>query len=394
MQLLKHGDNSGFDTDWAKIILGWGCGVVAGSQFSKIVAMKGALTSTIYTADIVSWLITAPNVTGLVCGGIIGRWCGRIGVRKVLLSSLFLAALIDVIQIGAVYNEYAMMMSRLIEGVSNVGITIAAPLYMIGASSERKTSIVMGIWGTFFGASLAIWALFASVVVLEHLIERALILHISMSVVVFIIIYFYDRGTSRERDLDTNVSARQAHMHSMSVSLLGGPIAFGGYTFIYLPIMIILPTVLMYSDIDAVGIALPIAASIGTIIAGPIMYYVTTPWKLCNALLCAIIICATMMIIIKNPITDVIVSLAVALFVGMLPSAILSIVAMTQNDHQMRARLYGVAAQCGSGGALIGLPAITSIAITGNIRLNILAWTLCIAAVCIYLTNNMRYIRK
>jgi predicted MFS family arabinose efflux permease len=51
-----------------------------------------------------------------------------------------------------------LFLSRIVEGISHLGIVVTAPIIMILISSEKHHSIVMGLWSTFFGIAFSVTA--------------------------------------------------------------------------------------------------------------------------------------------------------------------------------------------------------------------------------------------
>jgi hypothetical protein len=48
--------------------------------------------------------------------------------------------------------------SRILEGISHLGIVVTAPVIMLILSSEKHHSIVMGLWSSFFGVAFSVTA--------------------------------------------------------------------------------------------------------------------------------------------------------------------------------------------------------------------------------------------
>jgi MFS transporter, DHA1 family, inner membrane transport protein len=131
-------------------------GLGAAAQFGKISVLFGDL-SVLYSGHgevAMGWMVSIVGLVGLVLGAVAGMVMGALGLRRVMVIALFLAALASAAQ--AILPPYSVMMVlRGIEGVSHLAIVVVGPVLMARAATPGTLGFVMALWGSFFGLSYA-----------------------------------------------------------------------------------------------------------------------------------------------------------------------------------------------------------------------------------------------
>ncbi len=145
-------------TDWTLVILLFIAGLFAAGQFAKISLSLGALAEVYPGAG--GWLpfaVSLVSLTGIVLGATAGAIVARVGVRKVLLAALIAGGALSLVQ-ASLPPFLPFMALRLLEGAAHLAIVVSAPTLMAAVAVPRDKSVVMGLWGTFFGVGFALTA--------------------------------------------------------------------------------------------------------------------------------------------------------------------------------------------------------------------------------------------
>jgi MFS family permease len=119
--------------------------------FDQISARYGA------SPGVAGIMLSVVGVIGLIFGVSGGIVVSYAGFRRTMIGALMIGAACSSLQ-AFLPPLPVMMATRLIEGFSHLGIVVAAPTLMGAISAERHRSIVMGLWGTFFGVAFAAMA--------------------------------------------------------------------------------------------------------------------------------------------------------------------------------------------------------------------------------------------
>lgn len=145
-------------TDWPLIGLLFAVGLLAAAQFGKISLALGPLGEVYGRTELqLALVVSLVGVIGIIFGATAGVMVGQFGARRVLLGALGLGAVLSAVQ--ALFPPYPLFLAtRVLEGISHLALVVAAPTIMAAVSTDRDQSVVMGIWGMFFGVSFALTA--------------------------------------------------------------------------------------------------------------------------------------------------------------------------------------------------------------------------------------------
>ena len=144
-------------TDWPLILLLWTTGLLAAAQFAKLTLTIGPLTA-LYPEASVPLAVSGVSVVGILGGAIAGFVVARIGARVAVLWAVALSAGLSLLQ-GLPMPFWLFMASRIAEGFGHLLLVVALPTMMAALAAPRDKSVVMGLWGTFFGVGYALLAL-------------------------------------------------------------------------------------------------------------------------------------------------------------------------------------------------------------------------------------------
>ena len=135
------------------VLLLWFAGLGAAAQFAKIAVpfawVRAAFPD--YGAE-TGWLLSIVSLMGALLGIVAGDIVGRLGAKRVLLFGLALGGVMSLWQAGL--SSFALMLvARVIEGASHLAIVVAAPSLITQLSQQRYVGAAMTLWSTFFGVS-------------------------------------------------------------------------------------------------------------------------------------------------------------------------------------------------------------------------------------------------
>ena len=121
-------------TNWPLIALLWTTGLLAAAQFAKLTLTFDALTQ-VYAGAPVALAVSGVSVVGIAGGALAGFFVAKIGARRAVL-----------------------MAARILEGFGHLLLVVALPTMMAALAKPSDKSVVMGLWGTFFGVGYALLA--------------------------------------------------------------------------------------------------------------------------------------------------------------------------------------------------------------------------------------------
>ena len=151
-------------THWPRILCLWLCGVVAAMQLAKISFAFTALQQWYgLSAAQMGVILSTVGMVGLVFGVTMGLYAHAIGYRRLLLSGLLLGAVLAALQ-AFMLPPFWLWVSRVLEGVSQLAVVVAAPTLIATNCVPRQRSLAMGLWSTFVGVAFAITGAFGPVV--------------------------------------------------------------------------------------------------------------------------------------------------------------------------------------------------------------------------------------
>ena len=124
-------------TNWFLVLVLWFAGISAAMQFAKFsVAFDSLKNLYNVTPFWIGLSLSIVGFIGLVFGVTISIYVSKIGQNKILLISLLLGAVVSVVQ--ALQPVFPILfLSRIVEGISHLGIVVTAPIIMIVISAEK-----------------------------------------------------------------------------------------------------------------------------------------------------------------------------------------------------------------------------------------------------------------
>lgn len=105
-------------------------------------------------------IVSIVGIVGLIFGTTAGLLVARIGPRRAIVAALALGALVSALQTLPLPYA-ALILTRVLEGVSHLAIVVVGPTMIAGLSPARHQGLAMTLWSSFFGVTYALLALIA-----------------------------------------------------------------------------------------------------------------------------------------------------------------------------------------------------------------------------------------
>lgn len=140
------------------VLLLWGVGLLAAMQFAKIGVPFAEVRAAYPQAGAqIGWLLSLISGMGALLGTVAGVLAVRMGLRRILLGGMVLGGLASLVQ-ASLPSLPVMLALRLIEGMSHLAIVIAAPTLIAQIAPTAWRGAAMALWSTFFGVAFALTA--------------------------------------------------------------------------------------------------------------------------------------------------------------------------------------------------------------------------------------------
>jgi AAHS family 3-hydroxyphenylpropionic acid transporter len=268
-------------THWPRVTTLWLCGVLAAMQFSKVSFAFQALQAAYgATPMAMGWILSTVGMVGLVFGVTVGLLAPALGYRRLLLVGMGLGALLAAAQ--ALLPPFPLMwLTRLLEGVSQLAVVVAAPTLIMQHSAPRHRAIAMGLWSTFVGVAFALMAAGGGWVLARFQVGGLMLAHaIGMAAMFGAVLYMVPRDgrTAHAWPALAELPRLHARIYShWATALPGGCFFF--YTVTAIALLTFLP---QHAGADRpwLSVLLPLVSIAGTFSAGWLAQSVVAPARL------------------------------------------------------------------------------------------------------------------
>ena len=354
-------------TYWFEVILLWIAGVSAAMQFAKFsISYDAVLTHYQAGPTVTGIALSIVGVVGLIFGVSAGVYAGRIGYRKVLVGALLLGSVLSLIQSFLPPFEL-ILITRLLEGFSQLGVVVAAPTMIARLSANRHRSITMGLWGTFFGVAFAISGFVGKWILVNFGLSALYLSHaILIGAMAFSITIFLRKNGSL---FDSVKVTNPEKILTLLAKIYRNPrivfpsIIFLFYTCTLVSMLTYIPRFIDDESLKStMQILLPLISTAGSFIAGALSQYVIRPQKMTLVAYAAAAISAlTLLSTLTEPLLFCAVVSVMIFSIGMLPGATLAMIPLLARDQDEQAQGYGLIAQLGNLGATVGPPSFATV---------------------------------
>jgi MFS transporter, DHA1 family, inner membrane transport protein len=136
----------------------WGAGLGAAAQYGKFSVIFDLLPGVYPEAGAgLGFAVSLVGFVGILFGVVAGLLVARIRYRRALIAALWLGAVVSLAQAFLPPLPWLLAL-RVIEGLSHLGIVVAAPTLIAQLSAPRHRGLTLTLWGTFFGVAFALLA--------------------------------------------------------------------------------------------------------------------------------------------------------------------------------------------------------------------------------------------
>lgn len=147
----------------------WAAGLGAAAQFGKmsVIYQQLGVQYSGHGAVGVGFMVSIIGIIGLIFGTTAGILVARVGPKRAMLLALGLGAVVSLLQSSLPQFGW-MLASRVPEGLSHLAIVVVGPTAIAATATPRYQGLVMTLWGSFFGLTFTILALFGPDLVAVH----------------------------------------------------------------------------------------------------------------------------------------------------------------------------------------------------------------------------------
>ena len=259
-------------TDWPLILLLWTTGLLVASQFAKVTLTLDSL-QLLYPGLPVAYAVFGVALIGILGGAMAGFVVARFGLRHSVLWACGLSAVLALAQ-GLELPFRAYMILRIAEGVGHLLFVVALPTLMASCARAADKSVVMGLWGTFFGVGYALMAVIVPPVEAWGGLRAVFVGHGLLLVVVFPLLWWVlPHGIVGVRTSVPNPVEVHRRIYTNS-RLAAAGLGHGTYTALFIALVAFLPAAMGAMWLLLV---LPVANLLGTFAAGFLSRHVAAP---------------------------------------------------------------------------------------------------------------------
>jgi len=352
---------------WYTVGLLWTAGICAAMQFAKMSIGLKALQDALGTdATSISALMAATGLFGLLFGVGGASISDALGLRRVLLYSIFAAAIFSFAEsfIPQFIPFYGL---RLLEGVTNLFIVVAAPTLIAVYAPPRHIAIAMGLWGSFYGVAFALTGLAGPTLISNFGATGLLAAHSLLALVIALLLVTHRLpGLEKTKNIDDakkvqTVFANQIHTviraYKNARTALPGLI-FLFHSSLYLGLLIFVPLSAQDGAArDILLVSMPLVSIAATLLAGPLSQVLPISTVLTTGFLLEIGAASLLIPATESNASIVTYNLlanGLMLISGVLQGSIFILVPKLASNSREEALAFGVIAQLGSLGSIVG----------------------------------------
>lgn len=343
------------------VVLLWFSGLGAAAQFAKI-AVPFGLIREIYpnSGPQIGWLLSLVSLVGAIFGTVAGDLVGRLGAKRMLIFGLTLGAVVSFWQ-ASLPAFMPMLISRVIEGISHLAIVVAAPVLIAQQSSQKHLGAAMTLWSTFFSAAFIIvaWGV-VPLLGLGNLTALFYIHSIFMGLIgVITTLALPSAHKAISPSLDATGGFVSSHIRGYTSPWISAPAAgWLVYTLTFVSLLALLPEKLPSEISDWAAGLMPLFSIVASLIVVPLVLrrisgvsVITTGF-----------ISAAVLVLINQYFTwDLPFMIALFALLGLVQGGSFASVPQLNTSARDQALAYGVMAQAGNTGNLLGTPLLLAV---------------------------------
>lgn len=156
----------------------WLAGLGSAAQFGKL-SVAFDLMAARYPeqgAAGIGLIVSIVGIVGLIFGTTAGLLVARIGPRRAIVAAMTLGAIVSAMQTLPLPYA-ALILTRVLEGVSHLAIVVVGPTMIAGIAPLRHQGLAMTLWSSFFGVTYALLAVIGPPLLAEGSIAPLFLTH-------------------------------------------------------------------------------------------------------------------------------------------------------------------------------------------------------------------------
>ncbi len=154
-------DTARAGTAWPAVLAATLCGIVVAMNIGKLPIALPLLRSEFgLSLTAAGWLAAAFSLLAVVFGMLIGILADRIGAWRFCLFGLAASVAGGLLGLAGA-SPQLLLVSRLIEGIGFLSVSVSAPALVTAASAPSRRRITLGIWSTYMPAGASLVTLLA-----------------------------------------------------------------------------------------------------------------------------------------------------------------------------------------------------------------------------------------
>ncbi|SMX26768.1 Major Facilitator Superfamily protein [Pelagimonas phthalicica] len=337
------------------VLLLWFAGLGAAAQFAKIAVPFDQLQAAYPGIGAqVGWLLSLVSLVGVFLGIVAGNLVARFGAKRLLLLSLALGGALSLLQSGLPRIEL-MLISRVIEGLSHLIIVVAAPTLIAQLTAPRFMGLAMGLWSSFFGVSFAITAWGVIPMLGEQVLPPLFLGHgVLLLGLSGLVLLFVPTVIQHDNTAPAPQGFVASHITAFRSPRISAPAAgWLFYTLTFVSLVAILPEKLPLEVKELAVGAMPLISVIGSLAIVPILLRRFSAVQIIIAGMGAAALLVIATLAIPFGLASALTLFAV---LGLIQGGSFASVPALNSDVQDRALSYGLMAQAGNTGNLLGTP--------------------------------------
>lgn len=360
------------------VLVLWLAGLGAAAQFAKISIILPELREIYPDATLsLGFLVSLLSVIGIFLGLFAGLIATQIGFRKILIYALILGSIISTFQ-ATMPSISLLLVSRVFEGLSHLGIVVAAPTLIAQISTTRFQPLAMTLWGTFFGVAFALVAWFGTPIVTQFGPAGLFLAHGIILLLTTILLLLWLPNdlpeTGKASRMTLSLVLKQHYLIYSSPTIAAPALGWLFYTVTFVALLTILPDTVAPHNRILITSLMPLASIASSMTLGVILLrYISAVQLIIGGFLLAIIISLMLLAFPGHPM------LCIALLgsLGLVQGA--SFAAIPQLSQQPKDQAYanGAMAQMGNIGNACGTPLLLSLLIYFDFSALIIAIITC-----------------